>query len=90
MFQGGVYVRTIGHCVHVLYSSGHFFIAAKANGAQQDRYRQLALAINLDRNHIALAGFEFKPGAAWTNFAADSSRAPWCGLSFDFEIKNAR
>ena len=41
-----------------------FVVRAEANGAQQQCHRQLALAVDLDADDVALAGLKLQPGAA--------------------------
>ena len=46
-------------------------IGAEADGAQQDRNRQLALTVDLHADNVPLAGLEFQPGAAaWDQLGA--------------------
>ena len=52
----------VGHGVGLLKEAVQLFVGAIAHGPQQDRHRQLALAIHLDRQDISLGRLELQPG----------------------------
>ncbi len=66
---GGVFldgrndVGKVGHVVRLGKELAQLLVGAKARGPQQDGDRQLALAVDLDADDVALGGLELEPGA---------------------------
>ena len=54
----------IGTGVDIGEEIGQFLIRAVPNGTQQRRDRNFSLPVDLDRQHVAVAGFELEPCAA--------------------------
>src|SRR5215212_3397044 len=61
--QGRFDKRMIQVGVGVGKQLANLFISAKTNGAQQNRHRQLTLAVYLDADDVALAGLKLQPSA---------------------------
>ena len=63
-----------------------FVIRAKADCAQQNGDRQLALSVNLHADDIALAGFKLQPGAAAGNQFGAGKLTPRASIFFHRKI----
>ncbi len=79
--EGVIHVR-----IDVGEEGANLVVGAKADGAQQQRHRQLALAVNLDADNIALAGLEFQPGAARGDHLGAGQVAPGAAVGLDGEV----